>query len=99
MATPRLFKLKAQSAPSLIGPVATDLAYAKIWVDTGVFHLDEAFDYQVPEKLAHLVETGVRVQVPFGSREVEGIVIERLEHSDSLAKMKAMFRLSSSCTK
>ncbi len=95
MATPRLFKLKAQTAPSLIGPVATDLAYAKIWVDTGVFHLDEAFDYQVPEKLSPLVETGVRVQVPFGSREVEGIVIERLAHSDSQAKMKAISKVLS----
>ena len=77
MATPRLFNLKAQVAPALVGAVAAEMPYAKIWVDTGVFHLDEAFDYQVPEKLSSLVRTGIRVQVPFGSREVEGIVIAR----------------------
>ena len=78
MATPRLFRLKSQVAPALSGPVATDLPYARIWVDTGVFHLDTPYDYEVPEKYSHLVTTGVRVQVPFGSREVEGLVIERV---------------------
>ena len=78
MATPRLFRLKSQVAPAHSGPVATDLPYARVWVDTGVFHLDTPYDYEVPEKYSHLVRTGVRVQVPFGSREVEGLVIQRV---------------------
>ena len=78
MATPRLFKLKSQVAPALSGPVATDLPYARVYVDTGVFHLDSPYDYEVPEKFTHVVLTGVRVQVPFGNREVEGLVIERV---------------------
>jgi len=78
VATPRLFRLKSQIAPAHSGPVATDLPYARVWVDTGVFHLDTPYDYEVPEKYSHLVRTGVRVQVPFGSREVEGLVIQRV---------------------
>ena len=95
MATPRLYKLKAQVAPALAGAVAAEMPYAKIWGDTGFFHLDEAFDYEVPEKFSSLVRTGVRVQVPFGSREVEGIVIERTPQSEASAKMKAISRVLS----
>ena len=78
MATPRLFRLKSQVAPAPSGPVATDLPYARAWVDTGVFHLDTPYDYEVPEKYSHLIATGVRVQVPFGNREVEALIIERV---------------------
>lgn len=78
MATPRLFNLKSQVAPTPHGDVATDLPCARIWVNTGVFHLDTAYDYEVPQKIADTVSTGVRVQVPFGNRQVEGLVVERL---------------------
>jgi primosomal protein N' (replication factor Y) len=78
VATPRLFRLKSQVAPAASGPVATELPFARIWVDTGVFHLDSPYDYEVPEKYSDLVTTGIRVQVPFGNREVEGLVIERI---------------------
>ena len=95
MATPRLFKLKAQVAPTLVGAVAAEMPYARVWVDTGVFHLDEAFDYQVTEKLSSLVRTGIRVQVPFGSREVEGIVIARNAQPESSAKIKPITKVLS----
>ena len=78
MATPRLFRLKSQVAPAASGPIATELPFARIWIDTGVFHLDSPYDYEVPEKYSDLVTTGIRVQVPFGNREVEGLVIERV---------------------
>ena len=78
MATPRLYRLKSQVAPLTSGPVATNQPFARVWVDTGVFHLDGPYDYEVPEKYSDLVTTGIRVQVPFGSREVEGLVIERV---------------------
>ncbi len=95
MATPRLFKLKAQVAPAIAGAVAEHMPYAKVLVDTGVFHLDQAFFYQVPEKLSSLVRTGIRVQIPFGSREVEGIVIARTAQSESSAKIKPITKVLS----
>lgn len=52
---------------------------AEIQVDTGVYHLDQPYDYSIPSQLIDQVATGVRVQVPFGGREVEGLVLSILE--------------------
>ena len=48
---------------------------ASIQVDTGVYHLDQPYDYSIPEEILDQVATGIRVQVPFGAREVEGLVL------------------------
>ena len=95
MATPRLFKLKSQVAPALTGPPASQSPFARIWVDTGVYHLDQPYDYQVPETLSDLVQTGIRVQVPFGTREVEGLVISREVTPNSGAKIKSITKVLS----
>lgn len=95
MATPRLFKLKSQVAPAPPGDIAIDSPVARVWVDTGVFHLDTPLDYQVPEKLSAQIKTGIRVQVPFGTREVEGLVIARVQVSDSSAKLKSITKVLS----
>jgi len=54
---------------------------AKVQVDTGVYHLDQPYDYSVPAGMLNQVKTGIRVQVPFGGREVEGLVLSVLERS------------------
>ncbi len=95
MAAPRLFRLKSQVAPAASGPVATELPFARIWVDTGVFHLDTPYDYEVPEKFSDIVTTGIRVQVPFGSREVEGLVIERIAAPSVTNALKAITKVLS----
>ncbi|CAN2199655.1 PriA Primosomal protein N' (replication factor Y) - superfamily II helicase [Candidatus Nanopelagicaceae bacterium] len=48
---------------------------AQIQVDTGVYHLDQPYDYSIPSQLIDQVSIGIRVQVPFGGREVEGLVL------------------------
>jgi hypothetical protein len=78
LATPRLFRLKAEVAPAPSGPVAQHLPVAKVLVDTGVFHLDQLYDYEVSEKLSASAVPGVRVQLPFGGRETEGSVFSFL---------------------
>ena len=95
MVGPRLFKLKSQLAPSPAGPVASEHSCARIWVDTGVFHLDQAFDYLIPEKLSSLIQVGIKVQVPFGSREVEGLVISRIESPTTTSKLKLITKVLS----
>ena len=95
MAAPRLFRLKSQVAPAASGPVATELPFARIWVDTGVFHLDTPYDYAVPEKFSDMVTTGIRVQVPFGSREVEGLVIERIAAPSITNTLKSITKVLS----
>lgn len=92
---PPRFRLKAEVIARPTGPAAQSYPFARIWVDTGVFHLDTPYDYAVPEILSDQVVTGVRVQVPFNGREVEGVVLERMEASQTSGRIKAISKLLS----
>ena len=95
MATPKLFRLKAEVAPAASGPRASVLPYARVRVDTGVFHLDQLYDYQIPEKVSSLVQLGVRVQIPFGNRETEGIVVDRVTAPERAGDLKSITKVLS----
>ena len=95
MATPRLFRLKAEVAPAPSGPVAQHLPVAKVRVDTGVFHLDQLYDYEVSEKLSASAVPGVRVQLPFGGRETEGIIVERVLKAERAGELKSITKVLS----
>lgn len=95
MATPRLFRLKAEVAPLTSGPRAVVLPIARVRVDTGVFHLDQLYDYAIPERISAQIATGIRVQIPFGGRETEGIVVNRVEHADRAGELKPITKVLS----
>lgn len=95
MVTPRPLKLKAQVGALGKKSVATQLPVARVWVDTGVFHLDTPYDYWVPEDLAEVTKVGVRVQIDFGSSLQEGIVIERVESSANTGNLKQVLKVLS----
>ncbi|MFM2154294.1 MAG: hypothetical protein RL382_195 [Actinomycetota bacterium] len=95
MAAPRLFRLRAEVAVAPSGPVAERLPIARVRVDTGVFHLDQLYDYSVPEKLSELIAPGVRVQLPFGNRETEGIVVSRVANPERAGTLKAITKVLS----
>lgn len=95
MATPRLFKLKAEIALAPSGPLSERSPFAKVWVNTGVFHLDQMYEYKIPEKFSTLVQLGVRVQVPFGSQEVEGIVLGRSNTAERATGLKNISKVIS----
>ena len=67
---------------------------AKIQVDTGVYHLDQPYDYSIPSELLNQVSTGIRVQVPFGGREVEGLILSLIEGS-SIGGLKPVSKVIS----
>ena len=67
---------------------------AKVQVDTGVYHLDQPYDYSVPTGMLSQVKTGIRVQVPFGGREVEGLVISVLAGS-AVGGLKSLTKIIS----
>jgi primosomal protein N' (replication factor Y) len=71
------------------------LPYARVRVDTGVFHLDQLYDYQIPEKLSESIQVGVRVQLPFGGRETEGIVVERVGVPERAGELKSITKVLS----
>ena len=43
--------------------------------------LRKEFDYAIPAELAARIDVGTRVKVPFGPRQVNGVVTEVLEES------------------
>ncbi|BBH16279.1 putative primosomal protein N' [Nocardioides baekrokdamisoli] len=82
--------VKAAPVPSATKPIAS------IWVDTGVFHLDRPFDYLVTEELSEAAQPGVRVKVRFAAREVDGLVIDRLDATDHDGDLTPIRRVVSS---
>ena len=88
MVTPRPLRLRAQNAPAGKESAAIRLPVARVWVDSGVFHLDTPFDYWVPERLSETAVAGVRVQVGFGSSVMEGLILERMESAPSTGALK-----------
>jgi primosomal protein N' (replication factor Y) len=60
-----------------------------------VFHLDQLYEYSVPEKLSELIALGVRVQLPFGNRETEGIVVSRVASPERAGTLKAITKVLS----
>jgi primosomal protein N' (replication factor Y) len=57
-------------------------------VDTGLLHLDQEFDFLIPEELSSFVFIGSVVKVPFNRKRVLGVVTERLERSDFRGELK-----------
>lgn len=96
MVTPRPLKLKAQVGALGKKSVAVELPVARVWVDTGVFHLDTPYDYWVPEDLTEVVQVGIRVEVEFGASLQEAIVIERVESSANAGNLKQILKVLSS---
>jgi primosomal protein N' (replication factor Y) len=94
VSTPSRLRLKAQlvSRPE---ERAHSKPFAKLWVDSGVLHLDAPFDYAVPLKFSDEVQVGVRVQVPFNGREVEAIVLERLDSTSVTGVIKEITKVLS----
>lgn len=48
---------------------------ANVIVDIPAKNVDKAFDYKIPEDLESVVKIGIRVEVPFGPRKIQGFVI------------------------
>jgi primosomal protein N' (replication factor Y) len=78
----RPLRLKSETIRPKAEQSSSLLPIARCWVDSGVFHLDQSFDYLVPDNLDSRVSIGTRVEVPFHGREVEAIVLSRHRTSD-----------------
>ncbi len=91
---PSRLRLKAQlvARPEVR---ASSKPFAKLWVDSGVLHLGSPFDYAVPLKISDEVQVGVRVQVPFNGREVEALVLERLDSTHVTGVIKEITKVLS----
>ncbi|MEV6794242.1 primosomal protein N' [Streptomyces sp. NPDC051320] len=83
--------------------LARERPVARVVVNKGVLHLDQFFDYAVPEELDEAAQPGVRVRVRFGAgnrnvrdgrREggglIDGFLVERRSDSDYSGPLAAL---------
>lgn len=89
--------------------LAKELPVARVVVNKGVLHLDQFFDYAVPEELDAAAQAGVRVRVRFGAgahrvregrreggRLIDGFLVERRAESDYAGPLAALADVVSS---
>jgi len=74
-------KLRVQKVQRYENTASEHLPVARLWVDTGLSHLEPTYDYLVPQSLDAQVSVGVKVLVDFSGRKVDAFVIERLNIS------------------
>ena len=87
-------RLKAEVAKGVSTPLISQIFVARIFVDSGVYHLDKPYDYSIPEPFVDSLSIGVRVQIPFNGREVEGLVLN-IVSAKSLAGLKPISKVIS----
>ena len=85
---PKALTLVRQRAPKIPGKPATNSPIARVLVDTGVFHLDQEFDFLVPEELSEIATPGVSVRVPFNGRKCDGFIVGRANSSAHVGRMQ-----------
>ncbi|MDD5294269.1 MAG: primosomal protein N', partial [Candidatus Izemoplasmatales bacterium] len=66
---------------------------AEVLVDVAAKSVDRLFDYFVPETYRDIIEVGMRVSVPFGSRMVQGFCLRLKEDSALTQDLKPIERL------
>lgn len=67
------------------------MKFAQVIVDVSAYPVDRPFDYLIPKEWEELIDTGCRVKVPFGPRNVLGFVVGISEESDvPVEKIKAV---------
>ncbi|MDQ0161686.1 primosomal protein N' [Aeribacillus alveayuensis] len=68
------------------------MRYASVIVDLKVSQTDRSFDYEIPHEWRGIIKPGMRVVVPFGSRKLQGFVVEVKDES-AVKKVKAIDEL------
>ncbi|WP_404427667.1 primosomal protein N' [Ureibacillus chungkukjangi] len=58
------------------------ITVAQVIVDVAAYPVDRPFDYLVPAEMTQIIETGCRVKVPFGPRNVLGFVVAIKNETD-----------------
>lgn len=82
----------------VIAPVRPDvqarnLPIASVLVDTGLLHLDDEFDFLVPEELSDVVVPGSLVWLTFNRKRTQGVVIARKASSSFQGQIRFISEL------
>ncbi len=87
-------RLRVQKVERGESTSAAHLPVARLWVDTGISHLEPTYDYLVPESLDSQATVGVKVIVDFSGRKVDAFIIERMNIS-SVGNLKFIEKIAS----
>jgi primosomal protein N' (replication factor Y) len=68
------------------------MTYASVIVDVPAKQTDRVFDYEIPQKWDGFIQPGMRVNVPFGPRQVQGFIVE-VKESTSIEKTRPITSL------
>ena len=92
--TAPLLRLRVQKVDRSEKTAAVNRPIARLWVDTGVSHLESTYDYLVPEVLDAAISVGVRVLVDFSGRKVDAFVVDRV-HTSNVVNLKFIEKVTS----
>lgn len=67
--------------------------YVGVIVDVATQQTNHPYTYRVPEELTTVVAPGMRVEVPFGRRQVQGFVVETTDQAPEGVKLRSLTRL------
>jgi len=87
-------KLKAQSA-LVTRALASDEPILRVLVDHQIPHLDQIYEYTVPEEFSAGAQIGALVEIEFGHSLTQGIIISRSAHSETAGKLKQIKKVLS----
>ena len=91
---PKALTLVRQRAPKTPGKPAINSPIARVLVDTGVFHLDQEFDFLVPEEFSENAVPGVSVRVSFNGRKCDGYIVGRANSSAHVGRMQYLDKIN-----
>ena len=66
---------------------------AKVLVEINNINVDKTFDYIVPFKYIEKIKIGMRIKVPFASRELEGFVLDLVNSTDDNYELKEIISI------
>ena len=66
---------------------------AKVLVEINNINVDKTFDYIVPFEYIEKIKIGMRVKVPFASRELEGFVLDLVNSVDDSYELKEIISI------
>ncbi|MGH1050138.1 primosomal protein N' [Bacillus cytotoxicus] len=70
------------------------MKFARVIVDVPARQTDRSFDYIIPNKWEDIVQTGMRVVVPFGPRKLQGFIIDIKDSVDvEIKKLKSLHEI------
>ena len=65
----------------------------EVLVEVNSFNTDKLFDYKVPSSMESKIKIGIRVEVPFGNRTINGFIMNIKDNTSYSKELKSIIRL------